>query len=243
MKYWLTILLMTIIILTGKGQDYSLNDTLYIWEMHGLEMIADPENPKQIQEKFYYGLPARVVDTDIHRFPASMEVNEGFSLPGHWVRVIINQDTGYVFDGYLSHLKPFDLRSDARGIDLVRQNFQGTALVSEGIRSSAAGKLEEGESRSMRFENDIKWTIRDVKPCIVEKYIVPGVRFSVVYQLMMAVYSNYFDQNATYMAEPEFLRMNGNRYDFILRGDTNSRQISILRKNGQWVINAFSCSN
>lgn len=243
MKLYLCVALFAFLTWPAFGQDYHLNDTLYIWEMHGLEMIDNPEKPGQVSEKFYYGLPARVVDIDIQKYPVSMEVNIGFQMPGHWVKVIINQDTGYVFDGYLSRISPFDLRSDADGIDLVRQNFAGGSEVSKGIRSFSENGLSEGESRDLSFDNGIDWNIKKVKPCLVEKYTLSKVRFSEVYQLMMAVYSNYFDQKATYMAEPEFIRMNGTKYEFILKDNGQKRQISIYHKNGRWVINTFSCSD
>src|SRR5690606_10763854 len=242
MKLYLLTIIFTWISLSLCAQDYRLNDTLYIWEMHGLEMIDDPANPDQNREKFYYGLPARVVDTDIRRYPVSMEVNEGFQMPGHWVRVIINQDTGYVFDGYLSGLKPFDLRSNARGINLVRHNLSGSGEVSKGVQSITPQGLNEGESRDINFDNGIDWNIKNVKPCLVEKYTIPRARFVDAYQWMMAVYSNYFDQNATYMAEPEFIRINGTKYEFILKDNGQNRKISVYHKNGRWVINSFLCA-
>lgn len=230
-------------VVLARAQDYRLNDSLYVWEMHGVAMIEDPAHPANVSGKYYYGSAARVVDTDIHRFPASMEVNEGYMMSGHWVRVIIRRDTGYVFDGFLSHLKPFDLRSDARGLELLRANFSGSAEVSKDVRAYSAQAMSEGESHEMSFDNGVQWTIRKVKPCIVEQYTFPEWRYAEVYQFMMAVYSNYFDQSATFMAEPEFVRKTGNRVEFVLKDEQGMRQITLLHKGRSWVINTLSCND
>lgn len=240
--YILIIVLTAFIDLGAQNPAYRLNDTMYIWEMHGADMIDDPAQPDQVKNKFYYGASARIVDVDIHRYPVSMEVNEGYELQGHWVKVIINRDTGYVFDGFLGAYQPFDLRSNAQGIELVLNNYPGSAQVSKAVRSFSEAGLENGESREASFENGIDWSIKHVKPCLVEKYSLSTRRFSEAYQFMMAVYSNYFDQEANYMAEPEFVRINGNKTDFILKGDGPNRQISLYHQNGQWVINTFRCS-
>lgn len=241
MKLFFMAVLVCGVSLCASAQGYRLNDTLYVWEMHGVDLVYNPAQPNDAANKYYYGSPARVVDTDIHRFPASMEVNEGFEMPGYWVKVIIRQDTGYVFDGFLSRLRPFDLRSDTRGMDLARTNFSGSAEVSKDIRAYSPATMSEGESREMAFDNGIDWTVKKVKPCIVEKYTLPDLRFAEVYQFMMAVYSNYFDQNANSMAEPEFVRLNGVRYEFILREDSGTQQITVFRQGKEWVINAFAC--
>lgn len=240
--YILAFLATTFTPLVAQDLPYRLNDTLYIWEMHGADMVDDPNQPDQVKNKFYYGASARIVDIDIRRYPASMEVNEGYDLEGHWVKVIINRDTGYVFDGFLGTYPPFDLRSNAQGIELVLNNYSGSAQVSKAVRSFSEAGLENGESREASFEVGIDWSIKHVKPCLVEKYNLSIGRFSEAYQFMMAVYSNYFDQEANFMAEPEFVRMNGNKSEFILKDKGPNKQISLYHQNGQWVINTFMCS-
>ncbi|HLT93434.1 MAG TPA: hypothetical protein VKZ56_02680 [Membranihabitans sp.] len=238
------VVLMIYSLASAQNAEYRLNETLYVWEMHGVQMIDHPSKPDPIKSRYYYGLPARVVDIEPFKYQASVEVNDGYEMQGHWVRVIIQQDTGYVFDGYLGKLKPFDLRSNAQGIDLVMANYEGTAQVSKEVRSfSLQEGLENGESRESSFYNGIEWNIRNVNPCVVEKYTIPTRRFSEAYQFMMAVYSNYFDQEVNFMAEPEFLRMSGNRTDFFLRGKEKNKQISLYREGNAFVINSFLCSD
>lgn len=239
-----------ILILTGifhvqaQKPEYRLNDTLYVWEMHGVTMIDDPQSPGQVKNRYYYGSPARVVDINPGTRPVSMEVNEGYELPGHWVRVIINRDTGFVFDGFLGAFPPFDLRSDAQGIELVQKNYSGSAHVSKAVRSSTPQEgLADGESQEMQFENGIQWELKKVKPCLIEKYTIPTNRYAEAYQFMMAVYSNYFDQDANFMAEPEFLRQNGNKTEFILRGNGGNQQIAVYKSGNAYLINAFTCTD
>lgn len=245
MKYGLPllVLIITSAISLSYGQSYLLNDTLYVWEMRGANVIASPAHPDQILNKSYYGTAARVVDTEIGEHPTSIEINPGLQIQGNWVKVIVRKDTGYVFDGYLSRFKPFDLRSDDQGIDLVRQNFSIGEAVSKDILTYEPGQLGEGQSRDIRFKNGVRWNMKNIQSCLLESYYIPKVRFAEAYQLMMAVYSNYFDQSATYMSEPEFLRMNGNKYEFILKGKNSPLRISLYHEGDEYIISSYSCAD
>lgn len=235
MKYGFILLILIITSATSHtyGQSYRLNDTLYVWEMHGADIVTTPAHPDKILSKSYYGTPACVVDTDIGKYPTSMEINPGLKIQGNWVKVIIKKDTGYIFDGFLSHFKSFDLRSDDRGIALTQQNFSSSEVVSKDILTFEPGKLVEGQSRDIQFDNGVRWNMKNIQSCLLETYYVPNARLAEAYQLMMAVYSNYFDQSATYMSEPEFLQMNGNKYEFIVKSQENSRRITLYKKGDE----------
>lgn len=245
MKYGLTLLLLifTSAFSLSYSQSYLFNDTMYVWEMRGADILATPSHPSQILNKSYYGTAARVVDTEIGKHPTSMEINPGLKIQGNWVKVIIKKDTGYIFDGYLSHFKPFDLRSDDRGIALVQQNFTIGDAVSKDILTYEPGHLGEGQSHDIRFENGIRWNMKNIQSCLLETYYVPKARFSEAYQLMMGVYSNYFDQNATYMSEPEFLRMDGNKYEFLLKSKNNPLRITVYHEGKEYIISSYSCAD
>ena len=225
----------------AHSQSYRLNDTLYLWEMHGANMVSHPDQPTQKVEKFYYGSSARVVDTKIGKYPARMEVNPGFELQGYWVRVIMDRDTGYIFDGFLSHLRPFDLRTNERGIALAQKNFSTDEAVSKDLRMFREKGPEEGQQINLTFKNGLHWNIKNVKSCFVETYSYPNNRLAEAYQFMMAVYSNYFDHNATFMSEPEFLRTTGNKYEFLLKEKDVNRRITLFRKGSGFIIGSHHC--
>ena len=241
MKNLLLALIISFIVFSVNAQSYRLNDTMYVWEIRGADMISQPGDQTQVIEKSYYGSSARVVDTDIGKHPVIMEDNPGYNLQGYWVKVILNRDTGYVFDGYLSPLKPFDLRSNAMGIALAQENFQIDGEVSKDILTVQKGKPDEGKSRDLRFDNGIQWNVKNIQSCILETYTYPGARLTEAYQFMMAVYSNYFDQNATYMSEPEFLQMNGNKHEFIIRAKEKNQRITLYKKGRDYIISSYSC--
>lgn len=241
MKYLLFLPICLLTMLSSHGQSYRLNDTMYIWEMHGAEIVEHPTKTNQILGKHYYGSTARIVDTDIGKYHETREVIPGFNLQGNWVKAIVDQDTGYIFDGYLSHLKSFDLRSDETGITLVQKNFLSDETVSKGIRSFENGELGEGQSLDIQFENGIHWNLKNIQSCMLETYSYPGARLTEAYEFMMAVYSNYFDQNATYMSEPQFVRMNGNKFEFKVRSDKTTIQITLYNKGNAYVISSYSC--
>lgn len=241
MKNFLFTLSFLFVALFATAQTYRLNDTMYVWEMRGADLLSQAGDITQVIGKYYYGSPARVVDTDIGKYPARMEIKPGYNLQGYWVRVIIDRDTGYVFDGYLSPLKPFDLRSNAVGIELVQNNFNTNGEISKDILTVEKGKLDEGKSRDIRFDNGIHWNVKNIQSCLLETYTYPGARLSEAYQFMMAVYSNYFDQGATYMSEPEFLQMNGNKHEFIIRAKENNQRITLYKKGEEYIISSYSC--
>lgn len=245
MKYPLTLLILTMasVVSTTYGQSYLFNDTMYVWEMRGANVIASPSQPGQILNKSYYGTAARIVDMNIGEHPTSIEITPGLEIQGNWVKVIIKNDTGYIFDGYLSHFKTFDLRSDAKGIALAQHNFSSDAAVSKDILTYEPGAMSEGQSRNIRFDNGIRWNLKNIQSCLLETYYVPKVRFAEAYQLMMALYSNYFDQNATYMSEPEFLRMNGKKHEFLLKNKDSPLRISLYHEGGEYIISSYSCAD
>lgn len=239
---WLFPLLSTLFMsLSMNAQSYRLNDTLYIWDMRGADLVQNPDNPDDITRKYYYGTPARVVDTQIHKFPHNKNIDSGLSIQGHWVKVILERDTGYVFDAHLSHLRPFDLRSDAVGQALVSANYNSSENIEKETRSSTERYYMEGEKQTVQYTNGITWMIQKLESCEVEKYKLPNVDFKEAYLWMMAVYSNYFHHSATSMMEPAFLRMNGNKYEFIVREGKRTSQITLYREGGHYWISAFNC--
>lgn len=244
MKYCCSLLTLLLVALCSVafGQTYIFNDTLYVWEMRGANVIKTPAPDGQILSKSYYGSAVRVVDKNIGEHPATIEIQPGLKVQGHWIKVIVKKDTGYIFDGYLSHFKTFDLRSDASGIDLAYENFPSDALVSKDIRSYEPGNVSEGQSRDIRFENGIRWNLKNIENCLLETYHIPTVRYAEAYQLMMALYSNYFDQKATYMSEPEFLQQSGLKHQFVLRNKDHPLRISLYHQNGEYIISSYSCT-
>jgi hypothetical protein len=115
----LSFLLLATLPLFAIGK-YKTNDILYNWKV-GLVNIRLKPNPESIMlMQISFGEPCVVVDNAIKTHPfAVQEIApenktdayqipfQGYAINGFWVQVKTKLGTiGYVFDGYLSKLKP-----------------------------------------------------------------------------------------------------------------------------------------
>lgn len=95
-------------------------DTLYVWAQSGLRVRDRPSPDGEILEKLTFGsivhllekvdsnsVPYEVIAETTMKEWEEKPLKKGvFKLKGHWVKVGYGKKTGYVFDQYLSRLKP-----------------------------------------------------------------------------------------------------------------------------------------
>jgi len=102
-------LLLSSSIAFGIG-DYTKGEELYIWATSGLNLRSAPNSQATKIINIPFGEKVKVVDTQIRTHPFSYAMikseNAKWVVNGHWVQVAFQQQTGYVFDGYLSQLYP-----------------------------------------------------------------------------------------------------------------------------------------
>jgi Bacterial SH3 domain len=120
--------------------DYNLGDNLFIWAKNGLNIRKDPNSNSPIVGKLSFGKKIIVIDENLKRTPFSLEINKIKELEnnnseetikekkksknrlifnGFWVKIRFNNIEGYVFDAYLSTLKPLsnDKNTSKKGED------------------------------------------------------------------------------------------------------------------------------
>ena len=89
---------------------YQEGTILKVWAVNGLNMRDGPGKDFPISRKLQYGDEVKITDPFIGDFPMSIKVidkkgkKNDFELKGNWVRVMLDDVEGYVFDGYLSRL-------------------------------------------------------------------------------------------------------------------------------------------
>lgn len=105
-----------------KGQDYNYvaGDTLYNWAKSGLNIRTEPSITATKIGKINYGETVQVLSTEGFRYNYSIEIIKSvkigeisypnYSSNGHWIKIHYQGDEGYVFDGYLSFLKPLNFK-------------------------------------------------------------------------------------------------------------------------------------
>ena len=89
---------------------YQEGTVLTVWAVNGLNMRDGPGKDFPISRKLKYGDQVTITDPFIGDFPMSIKVidkkgtKNDFELKGNWVRVMLDDVEGYVFDGYLSRM-------------------------------------------------------------------------------------------------------------------------------------------
>ena len=94
----------------NANSTYVWGDTLHVWATSGLNMREGPGTDFPKMKKLEYGDKVQVIDNYLRSTPLSLTIikksktSDSFVINGHWVRVIIDSQEGYVFDGYLSQM-------------------------------------------------------------------------------------------------------------------------------------------
>ena len=102
----------------NANSTYDWGDTLHVWATSGLNMREGPGTDFPKMKKLEYGDKVQVIDDYLRSTPLSLTVikkskkNAAFVMKGHWVRVIIGSQEGYVFDGYLSRLPVMKIKKN-----------------------------------------------------------------------------------------------------------------------------------
>ena len=121
---------------------YQEGTVLKVWAVNGLNMRDGPGKDFPISRKLHYGDEVTVTDPFIGDFPLSIKVidkkgtKNDFELKGNWVRVMLDDVEGYVFDGYLSRLPVIRLNG------VSRDNKGHTAVEPEYIETYLKRKFE-----------------------------------------------------------------------------------------------------
>ena len=98
--------------------EYKTGDALYVWAPNGVTLRTEKsEYSGKIRTIKYGEVLVALTSREIYDNPQgsileidldknNREDEEDFSLKGCWVKVTYENSTGYIFDGYLSKLKP-----------------------------------------------------------------------------------------------------------------------------------------
>ncbi|MFT5916145.1 MAG: hypothetical protein ACJAWV_003277 [Flammeovirgaceae bacterium] len=101
MKLYLLILSTLLFSTASFGQSKTFN----VFAPSGLSMREAPNTSSEKIKSIPYGAQLTVLEND-KQFGELMALEEfeSFTIQGYWKKVVFEQDTGFVFDGYLSDL-------------------------------------------------------------------------------------------------------------------------------------------
>lgn len=110
-----------------------VGDSLFVWAKDGLSLRSEPSSKSSKKRALAYGTQVVVIGggkpDSVTVIPASIDKGgrrtSAFKLHGGWIGVRAGRDTGYVFSGYLSRMKPYKLKQD--GDDSISDWLEQTA--------------------------------------------------------------------------------------------------------------------
>ena len=129
LKFIITIFLAIILSEFSIANFYKKGDTLHVWATSGLNMREGPGTDFPKMKKLDYGDKVQVIDDYLRSTPLNITVikksqkSAAYVMKGHWVRVIIGSQEGYVFDGYLSRLPILKKRKTTNSHEIPFESF------------------------------------------------------------------------------------------------------------------------
>ena len=145
---------------------YAEGTILKVWAVNGLNMRDGPGRDFPVSRKLHYGDEVKVTDPFIGDFPMSIKVidkkgkDQDFELKGNWVRVMLADVEGYVFDGYLSRLPVIRLNAitrDRKGHMVCETEYIETYLNRKfDLEKESQEELSENE-RELFFEEGVSY--------------------------------------------------------------------------------------
>jgi hypothetical protein len=140
---------------------YKAGDKLTVLAKSGLSLRANPGSQGKKKSSLPFGTIVTVLAEGLNVTKHEVEEFKGYFIKGHWVKVKVGKEEGWVFDGYLSHLKVIPESQEAKGVSADRDMFD--ALYSQtsprkGDRVDV--KQENGEAYNQGYEDGSKLTVQ-----------------------------------------------------------------------------------
>jgi Bacterial SH3 domain len=118
MKHSILFILLFYSVNTFAIDTYQYGDKLFVWAKSGLNIRKEPSPKGELVGKISFGKEITVIDEAIQTYPFSLEVGKLGTMEktgskkklifkGFWVKIRLDSVEGYVFDAYLSTLRPF----------------------------------------------------------------------------------------------------------------------------------------
>lgn len=119
--------------------NYKAGDKLTVLAKSGLSLRSNPNSQGKKKSTLPFGTIVTVDAEGLRVTSHEVEEFKGYTIKGHWVKVKANGEEGWVFDGYLSHLKVIPSSQEAKGVSADRDMFD--ALYSQ--TSTRKGERKE----------------------------------------------------------------------------------------------------
>lgn len=143
--------------------NYTQGDVLHVWANSGLNMREGPGTDFPKLKKLKYGDQVQVVDNYLNSTPFSTTIvsktkkNREFVMYGFWVRVKIEGQEGYVFDGYLSRIPAMNRTRDHNN-NILTESFMEYAQREFGVATHTFDSTYTKEIHTHYvYNNGMEW--------------------------------------------------------------------------------------
>jgi len=140
-RYFILLINLTFISQLGIAQNYQPNDSLYVWAVSGLNMRTTPDLKSRKIVTIPYGNQVRIIETAKDSSMLEVVLQKETSsnnktipailIKGSWCKVQYKNNTGYVFDGFLSKLPALKISVDTLKNKvkrpIIKEKFHGWA--------------------------------------------------------------------------------------------------------------------
>lgn len=150
---------------------YKAGDQLYVWAMRGLNLRATPDAKGKKITLLPFSTAVTVLGESLKKLKFETQEISGYTLKGHWVKVKVDGQTGFIFDAYLSKMRPWtgqELEESQGLTDLVSAPF-GPSL------SKTVDPMEDGvvEAYTVTYAQDASAAYSQYEGGLTVKMVLP----------------------------------------------------------------------
>lgn len=108
---------------------YKAGDQLYVWAMRGLNLRATPDAKGKKLALLPFSTEVTVQGESLKKLRYETLEIPGYTLKGYWVKVKVDGQVGFIFDAYLSKMRPWtgtELEESQSMTELITASFGPT---------------------------------------------------------------------------------------------------------------------
>lgn len=210
------------------SQNYKNGDTLFVWSIDGTSLMSNPSSTSTKLRTLELGASIVVTDQDLGIVKDQLKIDEIFELNGHWVKVMIDNYEGFVFDVDFSSINPNVGYEKERSAILLRR-FLGLRMNYEEIKRTIELENTQYEiiDEVYTYENG-RYTYTPFDGCFDHTYTFKDIGLNEVYHLLMNLYVFRIETiDGPIEERPHFIGVENGTYKLSGTGLTGEIQIRI----------------
>ncbi|WP_452609355.1 hypothetical protein [Roseivirga echinicomitans] len=232
------------------AQNLVNGEVYYAWNVKGTVIYADTNAGAKVLDSLAFGTKVQVKDATYPKINRNFKVESDqdqidYSLKGHWVKIVVGDIEGFVFDGELSKRVPLKLTEDKRP---EREDDYLERTLGEGARTEKEEPLGTEPIIYYRWIKDIKfadgsyiqWETQE--GCDEGEFHISGASFNQTYFMFTAFH--YMRAGVRYVNTGSIVKLTkvkGSRLEFTYSEESNGNHIT-TKEDGKVVFGGYLCN-